>query len=89
MTTDVDAKEFNHLLPYTQEMTKMFGMDKVQMESKGMPIRTESKINLMGQVMDSTTEVQSISRESIPDTLFVVPSDYKMTEMPTIPGQQQ
>jgi hypothetical protein len=41
----------------------------------------------MGQNMKSTTELVSYSRDAVPDSLFVVPSDYTVREAPKMPNQ--
>ncbi len=49
----------------------------------GFPIRT---IVTSPQAGESTVTVESITEKDIPDSAFEVPSDYKSTAMPTIPG---
>jgi hypothetical protein len=38
----------------------------------------------MGQTIKTSGDLVSVSHDSQPDTLFVVPSDYKVMEMPSL-----
>ncbi len=49
----------------------------------GFPIRTVVSSPEAGK---STVTVESVTEKDIPDSAFEVPSDYKSTAMPTLPG---
>jgi len=65
ITTDVKADEYGPFREFAESFLK--GV-KAQNVPKGVSIRSETRMNLMGQNMTSTTEVLSISRKSIPDS---------------------
>lgn len=76
MTQDVDVKEL--------EPFRAFGQDIVGKAMAGLPgmaIKSDAKISMMGQEINASTQVLSISRESVPGSLFVIPADYEVKEM--------
>jgi len=81
VTQDVDTSEFDKFRDFAMNFAHMMGSDKMP-QIKGLPVRTASKISLMGQSMESKSEVQSISTKSIEDSIFTVPPGYAVQEMP-------
>jgi hypothetical protein len=79
-------QEFAPLTSFSKELAQMFGGDAMK-KLPGFPIHTDSTMSLMGQNMKSSTELVSYSRDTVPDTLFVVPSDYTVREAPKMPNQ--
>ena len=80
VTQDVDTSEFDKYRDFAMNFAKMMGSNKMP-EIKGLPVRTISKMSIMGQNMESKTEVQSISTKAIADSMFVVPSDYTVQDV--------
>ena len=56
---------------------------------QGFPVHSESTSSIFGQTMKSTSELVSVSHDAQPDSLFVVPADYKVVEMPAMPKMNQ
>lgn len=81
VASSVDTTEFEPFKEFGQDMLKMLGGDEL-MKVKGLPVRTATKMTIMGQSMDSTAEVISVKHDAIPDAKFVIPADYKVTQMP-------
>lgn len=79
VTHDVDTSEFDKYRDFAMSFAKMMG-GKMP-EIKGLPVRTASKMSIMGQNMDSKSEVLSISTKAIADSMFVVPSDYAVQDL--------
>jgi coenzyme F420-reducing hydrogenase alpha subunit len=87
VTNDVKADEFEPFRKYAESYVKMMGNVSTP---KGVPVRTNAKISLMGQTFESKAEVQSISRERIAESTFKIPPDYKIVGAPqTNEGAQQ
>lgn len=78
---DIDDTEMKVFRDFGGKMGGFFGMSDVQ-KPKGMVMRTESKMNLGGRPVASRSEVKNIKHSPVPDSFFVLPSDYKMMEMP-------
>lgn len=81
ITEDVDDSEMEVVRSFGGKMGGLFGFNDVQ-KPKGMVIRSESKMNMAGRDVTSESEVLSIKREPIADSLFVLPPDYKLMELP-------
>ena len=79
VTNDVKADEFEPFRKYAESYVKMMGNVSTP---KGVPVRTNAKISLMGQTFESKAEVQSISRERIAESQFKIPPDYKVVGIP-------
>jgi hypothetical protein len=79
-------QEFAPLTSFSRELAQMFGGDAMK-KLPGFPVHTDSTISMMGQNMKSTTELVSYSRDTVPETLFIVPSDYKVKQAPSMPQQ--
>ena len=54
---------------------------------KGMVIRSESKMKIARSDVTSESEVISIKREPVADSVFAIPADYKMMELPAFNPQ--
>lgn len=89
VANDVDAKEYAPFRKYSEGVLKMMKMEELS-KLEGMPIKTVTTMNMMGQKIDATSEVQSIKHDPIPDSIFTIPADYKIQEMkmPEMPKQQ-
>ena len=80
VSKDLDMKEFEAFKDFGADFTKAFGVD-VAKEVPGYAVHSESKISVMGQNIDSTTDLISITREPVDASLLVIPADYKVEEM--------
>jgi hypothetical protein len=88
VTQDIDTSEFEKFKDFAgQGMTQMFGGEELS-KIKGFAIQTNSKITVMGQNTEGSTEVLSISRDPVSSSLFELPKDYKMKDMPN-PGKMR
>lgn len=80
MTQDVDTKELD---PYKEVMQESFksilGADLAKLQ--GLTVASQSKMTMMGKTVNTSTELQSLSRKTIPDSVFAIPADYKVNEM--------
>ena len=81
ITEDVDDSEMEVVRSFGGRMGGLFGFNDVQ-KPKGMVIRSESKMNIAGRDVTSESEVLSIKRDSVADSIFTLPPDYKVMEMP-------
>ena len=85
MTQDIDAKEFERFKTFGMQIPKMKGSGSMA-DMKGIAIKSTSKTTLMGHVIDSSTEIQSVSNDTVSASLFDLPKDYKVIEIPTMPS---
>ncbi|MBU4198628.1 MAG: DUF4412 domain-containing protein [Verrucomicrobia bacterium] len=85
MAEDVDAKEMEPFRVFAMDIAKIFGQEAMA-QMKGMMIATESSMTFQGKETQNRMEVQSISRDTIDDSVFVVPSDYISMEIPPMPS---
>jgi len=85
VTQDVELTEFEAFEEYTQSFSKILGGSLPDI--KGLPIRSETKMNMMGQNIDAKVEVVRISKDAVADSLFVVPAGYKVQEATRMPNQ--
>jgi hypothetical protein len=83
VTKDVNTSEFEPFRQYSEGVMKMGGSKTPEL--KGFPVRTQSKISMMGQTIESKTEVVSVSTSAVSDNTFTIPPDFKMMEMPAMP----
>lgn len=81
ITEEVDDSEMEVVRSFGGKMGGLFGFNDVQ-KPKGMVIRSESKMNINGRDVISESEVKSIKREPVADSVFAIPSDYQMMELP-------
>ena len=79
ITNDIDDKEFKPFKEFGESFMKMMGATNAP---EGMPIRSETKMTMMGKNITSSAEVQKISHDALSDTLFDLPKDYSVSEMP-------
>ena len=88
VTTDVDYKDFEAFRPYAEGMIKTFlgekGMEKLP---QGLAASSETTMSMMGQNHTAKTELQKVSKEAIPESVFEIPAGYKVTEAPMMPKQ--
>lgn len=80
----VDTKELEPFKPLMQDALKVLGSD-VLSKTKGLPIQSKLRMTMMGQVIEGSTEVQSVSYQAVADSLFNVPKDFKVVQMPAMP----
>ena len=80
VSKELDVKEFEPFKEFGSDFTKMFGMD-ASSEIPGYAVHSDTKMTIMGQKMDSTTDLVSISHDAINDSIFVIPADYKVQDM--------
>ena len=80
MTQDVDTKELDPYKAVMQESFKSItGADLGKLQ--GLTVASQTKMTMMGKTVNSSTELQSLSRKPIPDSVFVIPADFKVNEM--------
>ena len=82
ITEEVDDSEMEVVRSFGGRMGGLFGFNDLQ-KPKGMIIRSESKMNIAGRDVTSASEVLSIKREPVADSVFVIPADYKTMELPS------
>lgn len=82
ITEDVDDSEMEVVRSFGGQMGGLFGFNDVQ-KPKGMLIRSESKMNIAGREITSESEVLSIKREPVADSIFAIPADYELMKIPT------
>lgn len=80
VTTAIQVKEFEPFKEFSEVFSKALGVDSTG-GIPGFPVHTETRMSVMGQNMDSTTDLVSITREPLDASMFVVPPDYKIQEM--------
>ena len=80
VSKDIDVTELQPFKVFGQDFTKYLGMDGAA-DVPGYSVHSESKISIMGQSMDNTTDLVSISHDALTDAIFVIPADYKVQEM--------
>jgi len=80
------------------ELTQAMGLPKAYFENlsatrrrmRGFPLRAvthvTSSANGMTRTVAQTIDTRNIKRLAVPDSLFVVPADYKPVTMPAMPG---
>ena len=83
ISREIDTTDIDKFREFSKDLAKQFG--GMPDDVKGYPVMTDTKITLMGKIVTSHTELVSISNDSIPDSVFVIPADYKTTEMPMLP----
>lgn len=82
ISEEIDTQDMERFRKFSEDLSKQFG--GLPANIKGFPVVSDTKLTIMGKVVSSHTELASISKDSIPDSMFVVPSDYKVTEMPKL-----
>lgn len=81
ITEEVDDSEMEVVRSFGGQMGGMFGFNDFQ-KPKGMVIRSEVNMNINGRDITSASEVLSIKRDPVADSLFALPADYKPMELP-------
>jgi hypothetical protein len=87
VTTDIDASDFEAFRPYAEGMVKMFVGENTAQLPQGMAVVTETQLTMMGQKIDSRTELQSVKKEQIAASVFEIPAGFAVKEMPGMPKQ--
>jgi hypothetical protein len=88
LSKEVDAKEFEPFKPFMEQWGKLMeGLDPNKLP--GFPVKNDGVMIFMGQEVKNNSEVVSISNDSIPDSTFTVPTNYKSMEMPKMPQMPQ
>lgn len=85
MTQDIDATEYQRFRTWGMQIPANKETDTLS-SMKGVPVKSTSKITLMGNVIDGSSEMQSVSNASVSASLFEIPKDYKVMEMPRMPA---
>jgi hypothetical protein len=89
ISPEIDLKkELEGLMSFSKEFAQMFGGDLMN-QIHGFPVHSESTSSIMGQTFTSSSDLVSVSHDAQPESLFVVPADYKMVEMPAMPKINQ
>lgn len=87
ISSAIDVKEFDPFKEFSQDFSRAFGVDAMG-GMTGFPVHSDTKMAIMGQNIDSSTDLVSISHDPIADSVFVIPPDYKVQEM-KMPAQKQ
>ena|SRR5688572_27563375 len=88
VTRDVDYSDFEAFRPYAEGMVKMLAGDEGAAKlPPGISVITETEMTMMGQKVNSRTELQSLKKEEIPATAFAIPPGFTTKEMPGMPKQ--
>ena len=87
VTKDIDSSDFEAFRPYAEGMVKMFVGENTAQLPQGMAVVTETQLTMMGQKIDSKTELQSVKKEEIAASVFEIPAGYEVKEVPGMPKQ--
>lgn len=87
VSTSIDIKEFEPFKEFSQDFAKIFGGDATS-GIEGFPVHTDTTIAMMGQNVQSSTDVISISRDTLDASMFTIPADYTVKEM-NMPAQKK
>jgi Domain of unknown function (DUF4412) len=87
ITKDIDSTDFEAFRPYAEGMVKMFLGDNTAKLPQGMAVITETQMTMMGQKIDSKTELQSVKKEEIAGSVFEIPAGFEVKEVPGMPKQ--
>jgi len=77
-------KDLEGLTSFSEDFARMFGAD-IMKQINGYPVHSDSTVSIMGQTFKTSGDLVSISHDSQPESLFVVPADFKVMEMPAMP----
>lgn len=77
MAEDAKVAELDPFKKIIADMNPMLGKD-VFSKLQGLPMRSETSMQAVAQKIVATTEVISISHDSLPDAQFNVPADYTL-----------
>ena len=88
VTTDVDYSDFEAFRPYAEGIMKMFTSEKDAPKlPPGIAAQTVTEMNMMGQKVNSKTELQSVKKEEVPASVFELPAGHTVKEAPGMPKQ--
>jgi hypothetical protein len=87
ITKDIDSTDFEAFRPYAEGIVKMLVGDNTAKLPQGMAVVTETQMTMMGQKIDSKTELQSVKKEEIAPSVFEIPAGYEVKEVPGMPKQ--
>lgn len=74
ISSEIDAKEFKPFMEFGQDFSKAFGMDVME-ELQGFPVHSQTQMTMMGQKIDSSSDLVSFTHDSLPESIFAVPAD--------------
>jgi hypothetical protein len=77
MAEDAKVTELEPFKKFIGDMNPMLGKD-VFSQLKGLPMRSESTLQVGGQAIVSTSEVTSLSHDPVADDVFVIPAGYAL-----------
>lgn len=83
ITKDVDTSELENFQSFTRGMMKVMGTEDLS-QIQGLPVRTQSNIEMAGQKVQSNSELIHVSMESLSESLFLVPPGYEISPMESI-----
>jgi Domain of unknown function (DUF4412) len=95
VTEEIDPKEFEPFVPFTHMDFELPNIEDLQL-IPGFPIRTELKFvrkfpSFQGhsvqpqETVGYTIEVQKVTHDSIPDSMFTIPKGYKIMDTKPAP----
>lgn len=89
ISSEIDLrKDLEGLTSFSEDFARMFGAD-IMKQINGYPVHSDSTVSIMGQTVKTSGDLVSISHDSQPESLFVVPADFKVMEMPAMPKMNQ
>lgn len=88
ISTAIDVKEFEPFKEFSQDFSRAFGVDAMG-GLTGFPVHSDTKMMMMGQNIDSSTDLVSINHDAISDSVFAIPPDYKVQDMKMPAPKQQ
>lgn len=83
ITAEIDGAEMEPFQSLGGSLGGFVGLAGAE-KPKGMVMRSESNMSVMGRNISSKSEVKSIKRDPVADSIFVLPSDYTVMEMPKL-----
>ncbi|MBI1870175.1 MAG: DUF4412 domain-containing protein, partial [Chlamydiae bacterium] len=83
ISDQIDTKDIEKFRQLSADLSKQFG--GLPPEIKGYPVISDAKLTVMGKEVTTHSELVSVSKDAIPDSIFVVPPDYQVREMPKLP----
>lgn len=88
IASDIDDSELEVFRSFGRRMGCFLGMDGVE-KPKGMVMRSQTDMQVGGRKVVSMSQVESIKREPVADSLFAVPADYAAMDMPRLGGRAE
>lgn len=83
VSPDIETGELDKFSKLSDQLSKQFG--GLPADVKGFPVLSDSRVSILGKEMTSHSELISVSHDTVADDIFVIPSDYKVQEMPRVP----